>query len=256
MAALARLPARRVLTPLSPAVSLPRDTAGIFFSLPSTFGLEWPQLSHFPMPEQGYNPFAKPLEKKPAPLPPLTENARRIAEYIDEELTKPDPEEQTARLASAAALEKTKRIPAVEAARKMEEEEVVEGELVEDGAPDLEGFQEHGTVMQEQQMRAQRETTDPQRVGLEGIDPRNPASLKEGVKRVVDSFLGTEEHQRDLEAQLGLGTGKLALERRRLETLLKDKVAGAAFALRGKIKPAFQIIDELRQDIANIVRKL
>ena len=213
------------------------------------------------MPEQGYNPFAEGLAKsKLPPKPPAAElspGAKGILADIDEELAKRDPEEKTGRLPSAAVLEKTMPIGGIKESRRLQAEAgLEEAEVIEDGEPELEGFQTHETVMQQQQMRAQREATDTQESGLEGIDPHNAASLKEGTKRVVDSFLGSESDQQALEVQLGLGTGKLALERKRLELLVQDKVRAAAFALRAKTMPAFRIVDDLRRDIANLARKL
>jgi hypothetical protein len=202
-----------------------------------------------------YNPFAESLKPKPKPPAELGESSRRIADFIDEELAKPT-EETTMRLGSASELEKTMRHPGMEAARKpVEEEEILEGELVEDGEPELEGFQS-GAELTQEKLRAVQAKAEGAEFGLDSIDPRNAASLKEGTRRVVDSFLGSPEDQKALEIQLGLGTGKLTLERTRLETLIKDKVAAAAFALRGKVKPAFKVVDELRQDIANLARRL
>ncbi len=212
---------------------------------------------------ESYNPFAEGLAKsKLPPKPPAAElspGAKGILQDIDEELAKPN-EETTMRLASASVMEKTMPHRGMEAARRAvesteDDEEIVEGELIEEDKPELEGFQTEGEIAQEHQARAQEAVTGPIRQ-LGEVNPSNPASVKEGTTQFLNALLGSEDTQRALEQQLNLPTGKINLERKKLATYMEAKIKRAAQALRsGAFNPA-QVAEELKSDALKLLKRM
>lgn len=141
--------------------------------------------------------------------------------------------------------EKTKPFPGMKAARELPvEEDILEGELIEDGAPELEGFQSGAEVAQEQLRKVQDLISAPAK-RLSEIDLTNPNSVKEGTRDVLSTLLADDVARQEFEEYLALLIPGTDMDKiRAMESHMESKVKQAA---RAKGSP--QSVEELRKEL-------
>lgn len=143
--------------------------------------------------------------------------------------------------------EKTKPFPAMETARSLpvtKDEEIIEGELLEEGTPTMEGFQSSAEVAQEQLQKAQERINIPAK-RISQINPDKPNSLQEGTRDVLSTLLADDVARQEFEEYLALLIPGTDMEKiQAMETHMQPKVQWAARA-HGDPKS----VEELRAEL-------